>query len=68
MDKVNGFANQISELYKRASDDFLCNRFVWNEIEDSLCKFREEINKQISEKNMCIYFKQKCMIIRFLFL
>ena len=22
MDKVNGFANQISELYKRASDDF----------------------------------------------
>ena len=50
MDKVNGFANQISELYKRASDDFLCNRFVWNEIEDSLCEFREEINKQISEK------------------
>ena len=68
MDKVNGFANQISELYKRASDDFLCNRFVWNEIEDSLCEFREEINKQISEKNMYIYFKQKCMIIRFLFL
>ena len=43
MDKVNGFANQISELYKRASDDFLCNRFVWNEIEDSLCEFREEM-------------------------
>lgn len=57
MDKVNGFANQISELYKRASDDFLCNRFVWNEIEDSLCEFREEINKQISEKKYVYLFQ-----------